>query len=141
MKKIYIFGNPILDYDNLPIKFIPELKKTFPEIEFIEIDPNENLKPENGKLVIIDTIAGIEEVIAIKDIDKIDKIESNPNVSMHDFDLGFNLKLLKKIGILKEIVIFGIPQNKEKQAVLEQLVQIIKEQMENQGPSSTSNLI
>lgn len=50
---IYIFGNPLLDFDNLPIKLLPELKKEFPEIKFTVMDPNENIKPINKELVVI----------------------------------------------------------------------------------------
>lgn len=121
----YIFGNPLLEFDNLPIKLIPDLQKSFPNINFIEIDPNENLKPIDGKLNLIDTVFGVEEVMLIDDIGTIDKIESNPNVSMHDFDLGFNLKLLKKIDLLKDINIIAVPTNIEKKKALEKIKNIM----------------
>ncbi len=123
--KIYVFGNPLLNFDNLPIQLIPYLSKKFPNIEFIHIDPNENLRPINKKLIIIDTIINTKEIIVINDLDKIDKIESNPNYSMHDFDLGFNLKLLKKIGDLKEILLFGIPPKINRDTALKKLSTLI----------------
>jgi len=122
-KKIYIFGNVLLDFDNLPIKLAPKLKKTFPEIDFIIHDPNENLKPENNELIIIDTVEGLKETIII---DEIKKIKSSPTCSMHDFDLGFNLKLLKKLGKLKKIIIFGVPMNINEKKALKQLTKLMK---------------
>lgn len=107
-KTIYIFGNALLDFDNAPIKLLPELQKTFPEIDFIIQDPNENLKPQDKELVIIDTVVGPRDVVIINDIDK---IETASSCSMHDFDLGFNLKLLYKIGQLEKIKIYGVPMN------------------------------
>ncbi|MEA3322629.1 MAG: hypothetical protein U9Q12_00215 [Patescibacteria group bacterium] len=124
---IYIFGNPLLKYDNTPLKLQTALQNTFANIDFIEIDPNENLRPMNGKLTIIDTVADIDNVIIIDNMDDIDSIERNPNYSLHDLDLGFTLKLLKKIGTLKEILIFGVPQNITKQDALDQLIILIKD--------------
>lgn len=122
-KTIYIFGNPLLDFDNLPIKLAPELKKLFPEIEFIILDPNENLHPENKELIIIDTALGIDHVKVLNDIDK---IELSPQYSLHDFDLGFNLKLLKKLGKLEKVTIFCVPANINKKQALAGLVDFIK---------------
>ena len=118
MKTIYIFGNPLLSFDSLPIRLAPQLEKLFPEIKFVVKDPNENLKPENGELYIIDTVLGIKKVEVITDLEKIqlDKI-----YSAHDFDLGFNLKLLQKIGELKKVVIFGVPDKISKKEALNQL--------------------
>jgi len=123
-KTIYIFGNPLINIDNLPLKLIPDLEKKFPGIEFLEIDPNENLKPVNKKLIMIDTAVGIKKVTLIKDIEK---IETNDSCSMHDMDLAFNLKLLHKIGKLDKIKIFCLPPKIKKQDALRQLVLLIKQ--------------
>lgn len=122
MKTIYIFGNSLIEFDSLPIKLVPKLKKLFPEIDFVIKDPNENLKPQNGELYIIDTVMGLKKVTVITDLDKIqlDKI-----YSAHDFDLGFNLKLLQKIGELKKVVIFGVPASISEEKSLRQLVELI----------------
>lgn len=125
---IHVFGNPLLDFDNLPIKLAPKLKKLFPDINFIIQDPNENLKPaRSGKLVIIDTVMGIKQVTIIGDIEK---LEISKIYSMHDFDLGFNLKLLKKIDRLKKATIFGVPPDYPTNKALNELSKIIKIIME-----------
>lgn len=125
-KTIYIFGNPLLNFDNTPFKVLPDLKKELPYINFITRDPNENLKPDkDGELIIIDTIMDIKDVIAINDINK---IKNSPRYSMHDFDLGFNLKLLEKIGKLKKITIFGVPAKIKKRVAIKQLVNAIKKE-------------
>lgn len=115
----------MLDFDNLPIELAPDLEKEFPNINFVIQDPNENLKPENGELTIIDTMIDIDEIKVMDDINQIDKIESSPTYSLHDLDLGFNLKLLKKIGQLKKITIFGVPPNIKKEEALKQLIEKI----------------
>jgi Ni,Fe-hydrogenase maturation factor len=124
MKKkiIHIFGNPLLDFDNLPLKLAPKLEKLFPEIDFVITDPSENLEPIDGELIIIDTIEGIEKVTVIDDIEK---LETGKIFSLHDFDLAFNLKLLQKIGKLKRVKIFGVPMDGDEKEILEQLGKII----------------
>lgn len=118
MKKIYIFGNSLMENDNLPIKLIPDLKKAFPKIEFIHQDPNDNLHPDNKELTIIDSVEGINEIKILTDIEQI--IDS-PKYSMHDLDLGFTLKLLKKIGALDQVTIYCVPMNGEPKELFKQL--------------------
>lgn len=122
-KTIYIFGNPLLSFDNLPIKLKPKLEKLFPDINFIIQDPNENLKPLGKELVIIDTVMGAKKVLVINDINK---IQTEKIYTMHDFDLGFNLKLLKKIGQLEQITIFGVPAKYDEEKTLTELIIRIK---------------
>lgn len=122
-KTIYLFGNPLLPFDSLPLKLEAKLKKEFPEIDFQAIDPSENLKPINKELLIIDTIEGIDEVKIFSDIDK---IKTEKIYSLHDFDLGLNLKLLYKLGELKKITIFGLPAGGDERKIFEKLVKLIK---------------
>jgi len=106
--KLLVFGNLLVEKDNLVLKLLPRLKKAFPNIEFKEFDPTENLEAEieNKKLFILDVVEGIKKVVIIKDIDK---LQTNKIYGMHDFDLAYNLKLLKKLGKLKEVEIIGVP--------------------------------
>jgi len=117
-KTIHIFGNPLLDFDNLPLKLAPKLEKLFPDIDFIITDPNENLKPVNKELIIIDTVEDIKKVILIDDIAK---LETQKLYSLHDFDLAFNLKLLQKIGELKRVMILGVPMEGDEKKILKQI--------------------
>lgn len=132
MKKkiIYIFGNPLLPLDNLPLKLAPQIKELFPEVDFIIADPSENLKPINGELIIIDTIEGIKKVTLIDDLEK---IRTKKIYSLHDFDLGFNLKLLQKIGKLKKVKIFGMPMKIDEQEALKQLSDLISKNILNKS--------
>lgn len=122
-KTIYICGNPLLDFDSLPLKLIDGLQTAFPQIEFKTIDPNENLKPIGKKMIIIDTVDGIDEITVISGIGQ---LVTGKIYSPHDLDLGFNLQLMKKLGLLEEVLIFGVPMEIEKQAALGQLILAIK---------------
>jgi Ni,Fe-hydrogenase maturation factor len=122
--KILVFGNPLVKQDNLALRLIPWLQKEFPHDDFKEFDPTENLEAEieNGKLAILDVAEGIEKVIVIEDIDKLELIKS---CSMHDCDLAFNLKLLKKIGKLKGVKIIGLPMEMSEEIAIKEVRAIL----------------
>lgn len=104
--KVLVFGNPLLVNDSLPLRILPKLRETFPDIEFKEIDPTENLDGQGKDLVILDSVEGINEVV---EINSIEQLHANKVYSMHDFDLGYNLKLLKKVGKIDSVRIIGVP--------------------------------
>jgi len=121
--KILVFGNPLVKEDSIPIKFLPKIRKKFPKIEFIEFDPTENLEKKGKNLTILDTVQGIKKITLI---DSIEKIITNKIYSMHDFDLGYNLKILKKLGIVESVKIIGIPNQISEKELLNQLQSIFK---------------
>lgn len=103
--KIFVFGNPDLKFDSLPVLIIPKLEKILPEHIFTNVDPNEEWDiPEN--LYIIDTVHGIKNPMIFNNLLT---FKRSPNVTMHDFDAYANLRLLQKIGKIKNVKIFGIP--------------------------------
>ncbi len=126
MKKIYILGNVLLKDDSLPIKLIPRLKKRFPKIKFIEFDPLEEINDE--EINILDTVIGIKDVELITDIEK---IENKKIYSTHDLDLGFFIKLWKRIGIIKKFRIIGIPMKMNEEEAFKKVEKIIEEKMMN----------
>ena len=104
--KILVFGNPLVEKDNLVLKMLPELRKRFPEIEFEEVDPTEGLEKHGKDLVILDAVEGIDKVMII---DSVEQLQTNKIYSMHDFDLAYNLKILKKLGMIDNVKIIGVP--------------------------------
>ena len=113
--EILVFGNPLVEKDNFTLKLIPKLKVVFPEIDFIHVDPSEDLQIFGKNLKIIDVAEGVDEVKVLKlySISDFDKIELNKIYSMHDFDLGYNLKLLKKLGKIDSCEIICLPMKKD----------------------------
>ncbi len=120
--RVYVLGNPLEEVDALPIKFLPRLREAFPSFDFVEIDPTENF-PEEEHLVIVDTIINATQVIVWTDVNA---IKSSPSYSLHDFDLGMTLKLMKKMGKLKQVTIFGVPpgqSGRSEKEIFQQLVE------------------
>lgn len=121
--KVLVFGNPMVKVDSMPLKLIGQLRERFPEIQFEEFDPAENLEKEGRNLNIIDSVEGIGKVALITDINS---IETQRVYSMHDFDLGHSLKLLKKLGYLDGVKIFAVPMKISRREALEQLTETIR---------------
>src|SRR3989344_6567730 len=114
--KIYVFGNRLVKVDAIQIKLIPILEKKFPNIQFIEADPNEDFPPKNEKdLVILDVVAGIKElkIFSLKDLKEIKKSPNSP----HDYDLGLHLLLLKKLGKINSVKIIGLPSSHDRDEI------------------------
>ena len=106
--KIYVFGNPLVEEDSVPLIILPQLKKQFPDIDFIVVDPNENFPPKGeSDLIILDVVKGISEVTLL-DYSDLAAIEKSP-VSPHDYDLLLHLLLLKKMGKIDSVKIIGFP--------------------------------
>ena len=123
MKKVFVFGNPIVKEDALPLQLLPALKKTFPEIEFIEFDPTGNLSELGRNPIIIDTVQAITDVVVINDVNK---IKTDRMYTLHDLDLGINLVLMKKMGMLDSILILGVPMQGDKEKIKKELIEKLK---------------
>lgn len=109
--------------DNIVFGFLSRLRKDFPNIDFVEFDPTEDLDDAlsgaaEKTVYIIDVVEGIDEV---KVIDDLDSIEDSPKYSAHDYDLAFDLKMLRKLGRIKGAVIFGVPAEGDEGKIFEEL--------------------
>lgn len=128
MKKIiYVLGNPLVTKDKSAVYLLPNLKKYFPKYSFVHFDPTEDMYLEDKKLVFIDSVVGIKNVTKFNSLDY---FLSSPRVSVHDFDLLVNLRLMQKLGRLKEILIIGIPT---KRVSFRHLKEDIKKIIETSG--------
>jgi hypothetical protein len=120
--RIFVFGNPDLEMDSLPIKLVPTLREAYPEHEFLTQDPHEEWDTSTP-FWVIDTVVGLKKPHLF---DSIDVFESVPNVSVHDFDALTNLRFLKKLGKLPEIKIIGLPPGISKDIALDAISTFLK---------------
>ncbi|MBU1197430.1 hypothetical protein KJ765_02855 [Candidatus Micrarchaeota archaeon] len=122
-KTVLVFGNPLVENDALALKIMPALQKEFPEIEFKEFDTAEDLEKEGRTLLILDVVEGLETA---KCISNFEQLHTQTVYSLHDFDLGVTLKLLKKLEILDAFTVFGLPMNARPDDALKQVIPLIK---------------
>lgn len=103
---VYVFGNEDNDLDKLAIEISKNVE--IEGVEFVRILPNEDLPVDDKTINILDVVEGIKEISLYSEND-LDKILLPPKGTVHDYDLGFQLKYLMKIGKLKKVNIIGIP--------------------------------
>lgn len=126
--KIYVFGNEDYQPDSMALNVMKDLQKLKLGVKFIVVKPNQDL-PFAGedKVILMDNIAGIDKVMQIKDED-LDKLVMSPRNSVHDFDLGFQIKYLKKLGKLGEVIIIGLPmEGKIEAKEVKEMIKNLKE--------------
>jgi Ni,Fe-hydrogenase maturation factor len=110
---VYVFGNKYVAEDKGAIEVAGELEGTIEGISFVFVNPNEDAPFVNERhVVILDTVQGLKDVALVKG-DQIDTLILSPHGSVHDFDLTFQLRYLKKLGKLGDVTLIGIPQKGE----------------------------
>lgn len=122
-KTVYVLGNPLINIDSLPIKLLPKLRLLCPQIHFEILDPTEEIQLKNTQdLILIDSVIGIDKVTIFHDLDF---FAYSPRVTIHDYDLPINLKLMQKLGKIKKFTIIGVPANGNKQKILNEIINLL----------------
>ena len=119
---VFVFGNAALEQDSLPLRILPDLETKFPSISFQTLDPNEEWDVPK-EMIVIDTVMGIKDITVF---DVLEQFSAAPRVSLHDFDAYANLRLLSKLGKLKNIKIIGVPADIDRNNAILQICAIMK---------------
>ena len=93
MITVLCFGNEYVHGDTLAKEIADEIE--IEGVNFIKCDNVNEVLSHKGELYILDVAKGINE---IKIFDDIDKLSVKNIMSLHDFDLGYFLKLMKETG-------------------------------------------
>ncbi len=103
-KKLYVFGNEFLDYDNFALKVAGKLKNA----RIVHCTSPESIFDSSEKdILILDVVKNSKKTLIIDDVSN---LKISKMMSLHDFDLGFFLQLMKNMGINRKVKIIGIPQ-------------------------------
>ena len=122
--KIYVFGNDLVKEDSGALLLVSKLRLTYPHVQFLVVDPNENFPPQNEKnIVVLDTVEKIHKPILL-DFSDLAAVNKTP-VSPHDYDLLLHLLLLKKMGKIDSVKIIGVPTTQVLGSTLKEVKQII----------------
>ena len=119
---VFVFGNAALEQDSLPLRILPDLETRLPGVSFQVLDPNEEWDVPKD-MIVIDTVMGIKDITVF---DGLEQFSAAPRVSLHDFDAYANLRLLSKLGKLKNIKIIGVPADIDRNNAILQICAIMK---------------
>ncbi len=123
MRKVLVFGNPYLKEDNLAVRIGNKLELPGFKIEMCS-RPDDLLNHDLESSFLLDVAKGIDKVELFDDIDS---LEFSVIFSLHDFDLGFFLKLLKEAGKLEKVNIIGIPLDYDEEKAVKEVRSLIKD--------------
>jgi Ni,Fe-hydrogenase maturation factor len=120
--KVLCFGSELVGGDDTALKICELLKDDSQNMQFIVChDPSEILEHTDG-VIILDVVKGIDHVQFIDD----DLLKDRNLYTLHDFDLGFFIKLVKEIGGPKTKIL-GLPYGKPAQRLLGDVKQMLNE--------------
>lgn len=106
---VLYFGNEMVPEDSAAIEAVSRIKNRLPDVDFVYCaSPEEILLYKNQDVVILDVAKGIDTPKEIG----LEEIRVTRIAGLHDFDLGFFLKFLKKAGRLPRLKIVVVPQRK-----------------------------
>ena len=103
--RVLVFGNPLAAIDSAAVKIAARLRGKLPGVQFVRFDAAEDLEKEGSELVILDAVVGLSKPRLIG----LEELELTAPLSLHGFDLGWTLVLLKKMGRVKKATIIGVP--------------------------------
>ena len=107
---VYVFGNEDVPGDSKAIETAKKWERMLDGVSFVFVKPNEDVPfADESRVVILDAVQGIEEVALIEG-DEIEELILSPRGSVHDFDLAFQLRYLRKIDKLGDVSIIGVPR-------------------------------
>ena len=118
---VYVFGNPDLPRDSLPLRLLPKLKVLLPGIDFRVHDPHEEWEIEE-EITIVDTV---EDLRKVRVFDDLEHFYPAPRVTVHDFDALANMRYLQKLGRVKRVEIIGVPPDLSEEKALSQVSKIL----------------
>ncbi len=118
--RIHVFGS---DYegDNIGFRLAEDLSG-LEGIEFIRVDDPVELASAD-RLIIMDAAEGIEEPVLLEGADRL--VQSGIT-TLHDFDLGYFLKLSEKLGGKKKLTIIGLPMHGDYEAVKKHVRELLQ---------------
>ena len=126
-KRIYCFGNTDIKEDRLALELADELARDKElkkkGIEFIKCtSPDFLLNTNEKEIIILDVVRGLKDVQIITDLNR---LNATKTTTMHDFDLGTVLKLLKEAGQLKNVEVIGIPSGADKKKTKKDVISFL----------------
>jgi hypothetical protein len=119
---VLCFGNPLVAGDSGARKLAKSLK--MPGVEFVECDsPQSVLDYAGQRFMILDVAKGVRKPTLIEGTES---LQANKLVSLHDYDLGFFLKLMERMGKGPRARIIAIPEGYSREEAGRELEAVLR---------------
>jgi hypothetical protein len=101
---------------------LSRLRKSFPGVGFKKYDLNMELESEGPKLIVIDTVQGIDHVTLLEDLHFI-----SPGRALKGSGSMITLRILKSIGSIDSALVIAVPAEYPTKDAIEEIIPIIRE--------------
>lgn len=123
MRKIFVFGNPLVGADSLALRVAERLSGKLRGVEFVAVACLDEVKERD--FWGLDVATGIGKVEVIEGLERLEAVQP---ISGHDFDLALELKMRRKVGRLGKVRIIAVPVGYELERAAEEVKRIILKQ-------------
>ncbi len=97
--EVLVFGLENEDY------ILSSLRKSFPSVGFKKYDLSKDIEEEGRRLVVVDTIRGIDRVLLVDDLHSL-----NPAKAIDGSGAIMTLRILLSIGSLEAVRLIAVPE-------------------------------
>jgi hypothetical protein len=112
--EILVFG---LENENAVLS---SLRKRFPSVGFKKCTLSDDLEQEGRRLVVIDTLRGLDRVTLVDDPNLV-----SPGRAMDGSGALMTLRILLKLGSLESVRMIAVPDDYPREDVVEEMARII----------------
>jgi hypothetical protein len=99
---------------------LPELRRRFPSIGFKKTAASEDLEEEGRRLVVVDTVKGIDQVTLIDDLEAV-----NPGRIAGGSGMLLALRILLKLKSVDSVKVIAVPHEYEGEEALEEITRLL----------------
>lgn len=110
--KAFAFGS---ESEKQAWEIVEKIKNDFTELDFVKSESVADIFEEKNDLLILDVVKGLKKPEFIP----VDRIKERNIFTLHDFDLGFFLKLMKEAGKIGNVHIIGVPESFDEKHIKE----------------------
>ncbi len=121
--KLLLLGNPSLPSDNVAFKVGALLEREGFKTRILE-NPLDLLDEDLEQAVILDAAEGVDEPTLLTNLDR---LGLGRLCSLHDFDMAFFMKLLKRLDKLGAVRIIALPRARNPADLLEKTRELLHE--------------
>ena len=120
MKNVYVFGNEWLKDDSLAKEVAQGIKQEKFHLKWCTSP--DDLLDATEDLIILDVVKNIKKPMVIHNIHQ---LKTRKLMSLHDYDVGFFLTLMQKLGKIKKVMIIGLPEKGNKEVLRNEVIRLI----------------
>ena len=119
--RVHVFGSHNKG-DHIAFKVAKDLKSVLPHEFIFSNDPTELLHED--RIVILDAVEGINKVTVFLNVKD---LKTSHICSLHDFDLGYFLRLADNLGLDQQVTIIGLPMKGNFQQIKHDTISSLQE--------------